>query len=189
MPQPQGVSPADALNVRLPSRSATEALGKTIGRVLTGGETLALIGDLGVGKTTLIRGIAAGLGIPPASVSSPTFVLIHEYRGRLPLIHIDFYRLRTSAEAESIGLRDYLTGEPVTAIEWADRFSSLLPKDRLEVHLAHRSPTTRSARLEARGPQSMALLARLKAASGSLRPRLNPSREMNRPARRKAQGR
>ena len=123
---------------------------------------LALIGELVAGKTTLVRGIAAGLGAPPASVSSPTFVLAHEYRGRLPLIHVDFYRLHTNAEAESIGLQDYFTGQTITAIEWADRFPTLLPEDRLEVRLIHRSLTTRNAQLSAHGPQSLALLTRIK---------------------------
>jgi len=123
---------------------------------------LALIGNLGVGKTTLIRGIAAGLGVPPTSVSSPTFVLIHEYQGRLPLVHIDLYRLRHEAEAAVIGLAEQFNDTAVTAIEWADRFPSLLPGDRLEIELAHCSPGTRTARLRASGPRSMALISRLR---------------------------
>ncbi|OQW37164.1 MAG: hypothetical protein A4E20_05765 [Nitrospira sp. SG-bin2] len=122
---------------------------------------LALIGALGAGKTAMVRGIAAGLGVPPDSVSSPTFVLVHEYRARLPLIHIDLYRLRTDADIESIGLSDYFTDRTVVAIEWADRFLALLPEDRLEVRLTHRTPATRTVRLAAKGPQSRSLLARI----------------------------
>jgi tRNA threonylcarbamoyladenosine biosynthesis protein TsaE len=109
----------------------------------------------------MVRGIAAGLGVPPDSVSSPTFVLVHEYRARLPLIHIDLYRLRTDADIESIGLSDYFTDRTVVAIEWADRFLALLPEDRLEVRLTHRTPATRTVRLAAKGPQSRSLLARI----------------------------
>ncbi|MGQ0667405.1 MAG: tRNA (adenosine(37)-N6)-threonylcarbamoyltransferase complex ATPase subunit type 1 TsaE [Nitrospiraceae bacterium] len=187
--QPQDVSSAGAVNLVLASRSDTEALGKTIGDALAGGEILALIGDLGVGKTTLIRGIAAGLGVPPDAVSSPTFVLIHEYSGRLPLIHVDLYRLRTGAETQSIGLEDYLTGRTITAVEWADRFPALLPEDRLEVRLSHRSLTTRRARLVAHGPQSHALLTRIKLAKDANRRRSTVLRQTNRSGRRKARRR
>ncbi|UVT22441.1 MAG: tRNA (adenosine(37)-N6)-threonylcarbamoyltransferase complex ATPase subunit type 1 TsaE [Nitrospira sp.] len=141
-----------------------ERLGYTIGQLLRGGETFALIGELGAGKTALVRGIVAGLGVPSASVTSPTFVLVHQYQGRLPLIHIDLYRLRTPEETESMGLSDYFTEEAVTAIEWADRFPGLLPEDRLEVRLTHRTPTSRKAQLEARGSRSRSLLARIKKA-------------------------
>ena len=130
---------------------------------------LALCGELGAGKTALVRGIATGLGTPPAAVSSPTFVLIHEYQGRLPLIHIDLYRLRSETDAAAIGVMEYFNGTAVTAVEWADRFPALLPKDRLEVELTHRSLTTRDARLSAHGPQSFQLLSRLKEAQRSSR--------------------
>lgn len=180
--RPREASTAAAMNLTLSSRSETEALGKTIGGVLVGGELLALIGEIGAGKTTLIRGIAAGLGVPPASVSSPTFVLIHEYRGRLPFIHIDLYRLNNCAEAGAIGLEDYLTGPAVTAIEWADRFLALFPEDRLEVRLSHWSLDMRRVCLAAQGPQSRALLTRIKLAwQQSTTPR-----QTTRPGRRKA---
>lgn len=146
----------------LPSRTATEAFGRIIGQTLRGGETLALSGELGAGKTALVRGIAAGLGTPPSHVTSPTFVLIHEYCGRLPLIHMDLYRLRSLADAESIGLHEYFQGTTVTAIEWADKFPELLPRDRLELTLQHKAPTARTARMLARGPRASALLAALK---------------------------
>jgi tRNA threonylcarbamoyladenosine biosynthesis protein TsaE len=152
---------ADSPDCVLTSLSQTESLGRAIGRALTGGDVLALIGGLGAGKTAMVRGIAAGLDAPPDSVSSPTFVLVHEYRARLPLIHIDLYRLHTNAEIESIGLSDYFTDRTVVAIEWADRFPGLLPEDRLEVQLTHRSPTTRTVRLAAKGPRSHSLLTRI----------------------------
>ncbi|MCS6292770.1 MAG: tRNA (adenosine(37)-N6)-threonylcarbamoyltransferase complex ATPase subunit type 1 TsaE [Nitrospira sp.] len=150
--------------VALPSCTATEAFGRIIGRSLAGGETLALSGELGAGKTALVRGIAAGLGTPSNQVTSPTFVLIHEYEGRLPLIHVDLYRLRSVAEAEGIGLQEYFQGNIVTAIEWADKFPGLLPSDRFELTLQHKTPTTRTARMIAHGPRACTLLAVLKRA-------------------------
>lgn len=178
-------SSVGSLDLVLSSRAKTESVGQAIGSSLKGGEVLALIGELGAGKTALVRGIATGLGAPPASVSSPTFVLIHEYRGRLPLIHVDLYRLHSNAEAESIGLEDYFAGQTITAVEWADRFPMLLPEDRLEIRLMHRSPATRKAHLAACGPQSLALLTRIKRA---LRPTRHStsSRQANPGSRRKA---
>lgn len=155
---------ASEWTITLSSQAATEAFGRTIGQALTGGETLALSGELGAGKTALVRGIAAGLGAPPQAVSSPTFVLIHEYHGRLPLVHVDLYRLRSEAEAESTGLQDYFHGLTVTAIEWADKFPALLPGDRLDIMLRHANPTTRTAHLAAQGPHSAQLLATLRRA-------------------------
>jgi tRNA threonylcarbamoyladenosine biosynthesis protein TsaE len=146
----------------LPSLPDTDQLGRAIGSVLTGGESLALSGALGAGKTALVRGIAAGLGASAEAVSSPTFVLLHEYRGRLPLAHLDLYRLNSAQEAESIGLSDYLTGPTVVAVEWADKAPHLLPDDRLEMELRHRTVQSRSIRFRATGPLSAALLVRIK---------------------------
>lgn len=151
-----------SLELILSSPGETESFGYAIGQSLRGGEVLALIGELGVGKTALVRGIASGLGISGASVASPTFLLVHEYHGRLPVIHIDLYRLQKPEETESIGLSDYLTDDVVVAIEWADRFPQLLPEDRLEVTLAHRTKTTRRTLVEARGSCSRSLLTRIK---------------------------
>lgn len=149
-------------NRLLPSPAHTDRLGRAIGSVLTGGESLALSGTLGAGKTALVRGIAAGLGAPAAAVSSPTFVLLHEYRGRLPLAHIDLYRLNSSKEVETIGLGDYLCGQTVVAVEWADKAPGILPDDRLEMELRHRTVQSRSITFTATGPLSAALLSRLK---------------------------
>jgi tRNA threonylcarbamoyladenosine biosynthesis protein TsaE len=170
-----------SLDLLLSSPDKTESFGYAIGQVLRGGEVLALIGELGAGKTALVRGVVAGLGVPAASVTSPTFLLVHEYQGRLPVIHIDLYRLQTAEEAESIGLSDYLTDDAAVAIEWADRFPQLLPDDRLEVRLAHRTRTTRRALVEARGSRSRSLLARIKKiwrrSPRSFKPILQPDRK------------
>jgi len=104
--------------------------------------------------------MAKGLGAAPASVSSPTFVLIHEYQGRLPLTHVDLYRIGSVGELESTGLADYLSGRNVTVIEWADKGRSWLPDDLLEIELRHLAVESRTIRVTAGGPVSSALLSR-----------------------------
>lgn len=185
-PLPRSSRPASTAlwTLALPSRTATDAFGRTIGRMLTGGETLALFGELGAGKTALVRGIAIGLDIPANHVTSPTFVLIHEYRGRLPLIHMDLYRLHSAGEAEGIGLQEYFHGETVTAIEWADKFPELLPEDRLELTLQHKTPTTRTVQLLAQGPCAKRLLTALKEQARRTRRAATPKRSRNAVARR-----
>jgi len=144
------------------SPTHTDRLGRAIGHALQGGETLALFGELGAGKTALVRGIASGLGAPRTAVSSPTFVFIHEYRGRLPFAHIDLYRVHSTQEALSTGLEEYLVGSTVTAIEWADKGLTLLPDDRLDIHLRHESVERRTIQLSASGTASALLLAEAK---------------------------
>ena len=145
----------------LRSPRQTHRLGRCVGQLLQGGEVLALYGELGTGKTSLVRGIADGLGAEPTAVSSPTFTLIHEYHGRLRLIHTDLYRLSAS-QLEDTGLDDYLNGRTVTAIEWADRWGSGLPSDRLDIHLSHRLPSARRVVLTASGPSACRLVQRLR---------------------------
>lgn len=105
----------------------TSDIGRRVARELKAGDVLALAGDLGAGKTHFVKGLAEGLGVA-SDVTSPTFTLIHEYPGeRLPLFHIDLYRLETDDEVLNIGLDDYLNSDGVTAIEWADKFPALMP--------------------------------------------------------------
>ena len=143
------------------SHQHTARLGQVIGRVLRGGETIALYGPLGAGKTALVQGIAQGLGVPPTAVNSPTFVVIREYdQGRLPLAHVDLYRMRSPRELESTGLIEYFSGQTVTAIEWADKGSAMLPPDRIEIALNHRAARSRTIHLSVTGPKSDRVLAR-----------------------------
>jgi tRNA threonylcarbamoyladenosine biosynthesis protein TsaE len=100
------------------------------------GMTLGLIGDLGVGKTEFVKGLALGLGID-TEITSPTFTILHEYRGgRLPLFHMDFYRLREEWELDEIGFDEYLREGGVCAIEWGDKFPNRLPPDSMKVSFA-----------------------------------------------------
>ena len=137
----------------------TLRLGRSIGRHLAGGEVVALYGDLGTGKTTFVRGIAAGIGAKPRAVTSPTFVLIHEYHGRLILAHADLYRLEDGEDMRHLGVEDYFNEHTVVAVEWAERGSAHLPPDRLDVWLTHAHRDTRSIRMRASGPLSRRLLA------------------------------
>jgi tRNA threonylcarbamoyladenosine biosynthesis protein TsaE len=105
------------------SESETEALGAVLAKDLRPGDVVALTGDLGAGKTAFVRGLARGLSLDPAEVSSPTFALVHEYRGgRLPLFHVDLYRLNR-AEAEDLGLDELGVADGVLAIEWPERLA------------------------------------------------------------------
>ncbi|MCC6682806.1 MAG: tRNA (adenosine(37)-N6)-threonylcarbamoyltransferase complex ATPase subunit type 1 TsaE [Phycisphaeraceae bacterium] len=115
----------------------TVAVGRAIGAMTRPGEVIALIGELGAGKTQFVRGLAEALNIDPRKVSSPTFVLVHEYEGGLaPLVHIDAYRMRSPGELEELGFEELCQGA-VTAVEWADRVLEAVGEDRLQVHLDH----------------------------------------------------
>ncbi|HKN87258.1 MAG TPA: tRNA (adenosine(37)-N6)-threonylcarbamoyltransferase complex ATPase subunit type 1 TsaE [Nitrospiraceae bacterium] len=136
----------------------TECLGAMIGNGVQGGEVFALYGEVGTGKTALVRGIAAGLGAAPRSVSSPTFVLIHEYRGRLLLAHADLYRLESPQTMPHLGLEEYFDGRTIVAVEWAERAMNELPLDRVDIRFAHQSETERTIIIAATGPYSRQVL-------------------------------
>ena len=109
------------------SEDDTAAVGRTLAAALNAGDVVLLSGDLGAGKTAFVRGLAAGLGVDPAAVSSPTFTIVHEYRGgRLTLYHADLYRLERTA-TEDIGLEEMGVADGVLAIEWPDRLTHALP--------------------------------------------------------------
>ena len=110
------------------SPAETEALGRTFAGSLKAGSVVALQGDLGAGKTQFVKGVAAALG-STSTVTSPTFTLVHEYRdGRLPIYHFDFFRLEDRQAAINLALDDYFFGDGISIVEWADRFSDLIPE-------------------------------------------------------------
>ncbi len=120
-------------SLTLTNRDATIALGKKIGQQLVAGDVLVLDGDVGAGKTTFTKGLAAGLEIPDI-IKSPTFTIIHEYQdGRLPLYHMDAYRLENGG-AEDLGLEEYFDGDGVSVVEWAEFVEDELPADFLAIH-------------------------------------------------------
>lgn len=135
------------LTISTTSAEETTALGEKLGRLLSPGDVIALFGDLGAGKTTFTRGIAVGLGLA-ADVHSPTFTLIHEHLGAIPLYHVDLYRLNSEEEVETLGLEEYMYSDGVTIIEWADRMTSSLPKDRLDITLRMLGDTERELTFE-----------------------------------------
>jgi tRNA threonylcarbamoyladenosine biosynthesis protein TsaE len=150
------------LTVTLPNHEATQQLGQRLGRLLFPGAVVALIGPLGAGKTHLVRAIAEGLDIPDSRVvTSPTFVLIQEYQGRLPIYHFDAYRLSGAVPFADLGVHEYLEGEGVCLIEWADRVSVCLPEEYLRISLRITGETAREAMMEAVGPSYEPVMAAL----------------------------
>jgi tRNA threonylcarbamoyladenosine biosynthesis protein TsaE len=135
------------------SPAATLSLGKRMGELLEPGNIIALIGELGCGKTLLTRGICAGLGVPQRQVNSPTFVMVNEYRGRPPVFHMDLYRLGSIDDGFEIGIMDYLSraGSGVMIIEWAEKILSLLPADLLKVEFQILSARRRQISFSASG--------------------------------------
>ena len=127
----------------------TEALGEQLASCLAPGDILALYGELGAGKTCLVRGIARGLGIEEGSVASPSFTLINEYPGRVPLVHLDGYRLDSAEAFEELGLEDYFEGEGVLAIEWAEKVPDL-PEERIDIVIQWVDENRRHFRIRAR---------------------------------------
>jgi tRNA threonylcarbamoyladenosine biosynthesis protein TsaE len=135
-----------------PDLGATEALGRRLGALLFPGAVVALVGPLGAGKTHLTRAIAEGLGVRnPAAVNSPTFVLIQEYPGPVPVYHFDTYRLSGPREFAELGADEYLAGDGVCVIEWADKVAEFLPAERLTVAIEVTGPTARRIELTGTG--------------------------------------
>jgi tRNA threonylcarbamoyladenosine biosynthesis protein TsaE len=154
--------------VDLPGPEATDEFGRRLGALLFPGAVVALVGQLGAGKTHLCRAIATGVGVPDGRVvTSPTFVLVQEYDGgRLSVYHFDAYRLHDEAEFADLGAAEYFEGQGVALVEWADRVPGCLPDDRLWLELRVTGPSSREARLTATGPRHATVLGGL---DGSLR--------------------
>ena len=124
------------------SREETLLLGEKIGKALKNNSIVALIGDLGAGKTTLIQGIAKGLKVDNW-VTSPTFTIINEFKGRLDLYHVDLYRIERPEDIEDIALEEYFSKNGVTVIEWADKIKELLPERSIMINMDHISENER----------------------------------------------
>ena len=121
---------------RTESPEETQLLGEQLGKTLKQGDVIALIGDLGTGKTCLTQGIARGVGTAQDEVvSSPSYILINEYNGEVPIYHIDLYRLENSEEIAELGLSEYMEGDGICIIEWAERMADALPDTCIRVHI------------------------------------------------------
>lgn len=122
----------------------TERLGAALADALPPGTVVGLIGTLGAGKTCLVRAVATALGVPPGNVTSPTFVLVNEYRGgRMPVFHLDTYRLKDEDEFLALGPDEYFESNGLTFVEWSDQFADLLPKERVEIAIEVINETVR----------------------------------------------
>lgn len=149
-----------AVEIVSDSVGQTRSLGERLGRRLRAGDVVALCGPLGAGKTELVKGLARGLDVPDDEpVVSPTFVLIREYAGRLPLVHCDAYRVRSAAELWDAGLGERLeAGDAVVAIEWADRVEALLPAEAIRIGIEAPTPRRRHLRITSTDSELLDLL-------------------------------
>ena len=163
-----GAEPLYARRFRSSSCEHTEALGERLAATLAAGDVLALAGDLGAGKTTLVRGLARGLGVT-GGVASPTFLLMNTYAGRLALHHLDAWRAEPGEAFLADGGAEWLAGDGVAAVEWAERVVSWLPDGSLWIRLGHVAGTpsdtgkrTIELQLEGSGPRSLDFAGRLR---------------------------
>ena len=143
----------------------TQEIGRTLGAHAQPGHVFLLVGALGVGKTCLTQGVLWGLG-GEEYARSPTYVLIAQYQARLLMHHIDLYRLDAPVEAVELGLDEYLYGDGLCVVEWADRVPGVFPDEHLRVHIERLDETTRRLTLESRGPDYAELLAAVKSRTG-----------------------
>jgi tRNA threonylcarbamoyladenosine biosynthesis protein TsaE len=144
------------------SLDQTRRIGARLAPLLAPGDLVLLEGPFGAGKTTLVQGVARGLGVHANYVNSPTFTLINEYEGRIPLFHVDLYRLADAQQAYELGLTEYIEDGGVTVIEWPERARELLPPDHLTIYLNEITETKRSLRFHAAGARCIALLEQFK---------------------------
>lgn len=154
--------PADR-TVEITSRTPqeTEQIGSFLGSMLAKGDIIALSGELGTGKTTLVRGLARGIGLEEGEVASPSFTLVNEYEGPLRLFHIDLYRLEDEKELLGIDYEEYIKGEGVVVIEWADRIPRAVPRDALWITLRYLGAECRQIVLQAQGDRYKAMIEEL----------------------------
>ena len=156
--------------LRTKSPFETIRVGKDIGRRLLPGDVVALVGELGAGKTQLIKGLAAGVGIEnSAYISSPSFTLIHEYPGKIPFYHIDLYRLGREQEAGELGLEEYFQGRGITAIEWAHKIPSFLPEEYLFISIAYFDKNVRSLEIAGKGKRYLNLVEQIQSSEFRIR--------------------
>lgn len=149
------------LEVFSQSESDTERIGQALARVLQPGDVVALDGDLGAGKTRLVRAIVLALDGADLPVNSPTFVIVQRYDVQIPVYHVDAYRLRDPEEFLALGGDEILESDGICLIEWAERIVDALPKDRLSIHISHVSQTSRRLRCVALGPTAASRLEAL----------------------------
>jgi tRNA threonylcarbamoyladenosine biosynthesis protein TsaE len=171
--RPPGVTvlspPHPSATVLSESPEATAALGAALGERLAAGDVVALEGDLGAGKTVFVKGVAAGLGIDPGAVTSPTFTLVHEYGDvgcRCRLFHLDLYRIDHPDAVQGLGWDEAVGGRGVALVEWADRAGGWLPAERLEIRLVVAGETERRILVTARGARPRDLFRALLGAPG-----------------------
>jgi tRNA threonylcarbamoyladenosine biosynthesis protein TsaE len=148
---PHRVSTALVRRLTAGSPQATAELGERLASAARPGDVVCLWGELGAGKTVLAKGFGRGLGVA-GTISSPTFILMAEYEGRLPLFHVDLYRLADASEALLGGLLDERQADGVTLVEWPDRLGAALPRDRLDIRIAGAGDEARSIELAASVP-------------------------------------
>jgi tRNA threonylcarbamoyladenosine biosynthesis protein TsaE len=151
----------DPLILTAATAAELQAIGARLGRALAAGDVLALVGPLGAGKTTFVQGVARGLDVPPdRHVASPTFALVNEHPGRVPLVHADLYRIADPRELDELGLSDAFDRAAV-AIEWLDRFPEAAPAERLTIEIEIAADGGRRIAFRASGARAAALVAGL----------------------------
>ncbi|MEX0778224.1 MAG: tRNA (adenosine(37)-N6)-threonylcarbamoyltransferase complex ATPase subunit type 1 TsaE [Balneolales bacterium] len=126
------------------SPEETLILGRNIARNFKTGDVVCLYGDLGAGKTHLVKGIASGFGLDINEIQSPTFTIINEYQGSKPIYHFDFYRLKSFKEALGIGVEEYFYGDGICLIEWPEKVAEIIPEQAIHIHLKHQGANNRA---------------------------------------------
>jgi tRNA threonylcarbamoyladenosine biosynthesis protein TsaE len=155
------------LTIESSSSRETKAWGRRLASILEGGEVIALEGDLGVGKTCFVKGLARGLNLDEQQILSPTFTMIQEHHGRLPFYHIDLYRLENVA-LDELGLREYLFSDAVTAVEWFERLEEADNLSRLSIRITYAAANCRRIEFSALGERYAAIVERLKSRFGQI---------------------
>ena len=139
--------------------------GQRLAKYLKPGDIVCLFGDLGSGKTTLVKGLVKGLKVNPAQVNSPTFVLMNIYEGKIPVYHFDLYRFEeanNAAELFNIGYDEFLYGDGISVVEWAERMGDQTPQEYIAVHLSHKSEHERLIKFSSKGKKLSERLEKMK---------------------------